>query len=72
MPSDLPRGRVHSALKRLGFAVAREKGPHTTYQDSARPERILQLPRHPKIKRRLLQGILKRTGVSEEDFMANY
>jgi len=68
LPSDLPTDRVHAALRRLGFAIARE-GKHTIFR---RGEAILPIPRHPKVSRALLVRELKRVGVPVEDFLASY
>jgi predicted RNA binding protein YcfA (HicA-like mRNA interferase family) len=72
LPSNLPRGKVHNTLKRLGFVVAREGQKHTIFRDPDDPGRLLSIPRHSRIKRNLLRHELKRVGVSEERFMARY
>ena len=68
LPSDLPTDRVHSALRRLGFAIARE-GKHTIFE---RKGLILPVPRHPKVSRKLLLRELKRLGITVDEFLANY
>lgn len=68
LPSDLPTDRVHAALRRLGFTIARE-GKHTIFR---RGNAILPVPRHPKVNRALLVRELKRLGVSMEEFLARY
>jgi hypothetical protein len=40
--------------------------------DPARPEALMSLPRHARIKGLLLRGILLGAGVSEEEFMDVY
>jgi len=68
LPSDLPTDRVHNALRRLGFVIARE-GKHTIF---ARGAAILPLPRHPKVSRELLLRELRRLGISREEFLEQY
>jgi len=72
LPSDLPQAKVLAAVRRLGFAFDREGSRHTVYKDPADPKRLMSIPRHSRIKRPLLQGILAGAGVSEEEFMARY
>lgn len=72
LPSDLPRERVLKALKRLGFVQDREGQKHTIFQHPDNPSLRLAIPRHSRIKRHLLQGILSGVGVTEADFMARY
>jgi hypothetical protein len=68
LPSDLPTDRVHAALRRLGFAIARE-GKHTIF---VREGAILPLPRHATVSRVLLLRELKRVGITPDEFMENY
>ena len=70
LPADPPRQKVHSALQRLGFSVAREGAKHTIYRDHA--GRIVSIPRHPTVKRGLLRGELEGVGISEKQFMTEY
>jgi len=72
LPSDLPVGRVRSALRRLGFEVAREGGRHTIFIDPTNRSRLVAVPRHSRVKRQLLLGELRRVGISEEQFVAVY
>lgn len=71
LPSDLPRERVHNTLKRLGFVI-REGDKHTGFVDPKSPDRIVTIPRHTRIKRRLLKAELKKVGISERRFMREY
>jgi len=68
LPSDLPTDRVHAALRRLGFQVARE-GKHTVF---TRRGAILPVPRHAKVSRQLMVRELRRLGVSEDESMDAY
>jgi predicted RNA binding protein YcfA (HicA-like mRNA interferase family) len=72
LPSDLPRQKVLSAIKRLGFVLEREGQRHSIYKALDDPNRIMSIPRHSRIKRQLLRGILDGVGVTEEEFMARY
>lgn len=72
LPSDLPRAKVLRALGRLGFALDREGGEHSIYKHADDPRRIMTIPRHARIKRQLLRGILAGAGVTESEFMAQY
>lgn len=72
LPSDLPRTKVLAAVKRLGFVLDREGSRHSVYKDPTHASRLMVIPRHSQVKKRLLQGILAGAGVSEEDFMARY
>ena len=72
LPSDLPQRKVLTAVKRLGFDLDREGGKHSIYKDPDNPDRIMSIPRHSRIKKQLLQGILAGAGVSEEQFMDVY
>ncbi len=60
--------RVHAALRRLGFDLARE-GRHTIF---TRGNAILPIPRHPRVRRALLLRELKRVGVTIEEFIDAY
>ena len=68
LPSEFPTQRVHAALRRLGFHVARE-GKHTIF---ARGADLLPVPRHARMRLALLAGELKRLGISEDEFMDAY
>lgn len=72
LPSDLPRAKVLRAVRRLGFVFHREGSRHTIYEDPTDPTRLLAIPRHSRIKRDLLRGILSGLGVTEEEFMQRY
>ena len=72
LPSDLPQQKVLSAVKRLGFVLDREGRKHSIYKDPSDPGRLMSIPRHSRVKRQLLQGILNGAGVTEEEFMARY
>jgi len=72
LPPDLPTGKVHNALKRLGFVLKREGGKHSIFADPEKPERIIPVPRHSRVKGLLLRGLLKGVGISEQQFMEKY
>ncbi|MEK9145015.1 MAG: type II toxin-antitoxin system HicA family toxin [Elusimicrobiota bacterium] len=52
------------ALKRAGFAL-RHEGKHTSM---ARGDRVVIVPRHPRIKRETLRGIIDDAGLTVEEF----
>jgi predicted RNA binding protein YcfA (HicA-like mRNA interferase family) len=70
LPSDLPRQKVLGAVKHLGFVLEREGQRHSIYKAADNPNRLMSIPRHSRMKRQLLQGILSGAGVTEEEFMA--
>jgi predicted RNA binding protein YcfA (HicA-like mRNA interferase family) len=72
LPSDLPRDRVLRALGRLSFVLDRDTGDHSVYKHRDDESRMMVLPRHSRIKRQLLRGILAGAGVTEEQFMDAY
>ena len=72
LPSDLPRARALRTVRRLGFVLDREGSRHTVYKDPTNPRRLMSIPRHSRIKRDLLRGILSGVGITEEEFMARY
>lgn len=59
-------------LKRLGFVFEREGSRHTIYKDPADPDRLIAIPRHARVKRDLLRGVLSGVGITEEEFMERY
>jgi predicted RNA binding protein YcfA (HicA-like mRNA interferase family) len=72
LPSDLPRERVVRALQRLGFVLVREGARHSVYRAQDGSGRQTAIPRHSRIKRQLLQGILSGLRITEGEFMAQY
>ena len=72
LPSDLPREKVRLAFERLGFAFDHQGGRHTILRDPRDSTRLVSLPRHARMKRDLLRGILRGVGVSEAEFMEHY
>ncbi len=70
LPSDLPTPRVQRAFERLGFVFHREGGDHTVFRHPQGAR--VALPRHSRIKRTLLRGILRGVGLSEAEFMEHY
>ena len=72
LPSDLPRARVLRAIEKLGFVLKREGSKHTIYVDPNDARRLLSIPRHSRIKRNLLRGVLSGVHISEENFMRHY
>ncbi len=59
-------GQRWCALKRLGFAVARQRGSHVVLR---RGSSGCVVPNHRELKTGTLAGVLKQAGVSAEDFM---
>lgn len=72
LPPELPRRRLHRALIRLGFEVARDLGPHTVYRHPDRRGMIISIPRHSKVSRRLVIGELENIGFAGEDLLRVY
>jgi len=72
LPSDLPRPKVLRAIRRMGFHFVREGADHTVFGDVRNPELTMSIPRHARINRNLLRGILRRAGVTEDEFMEQY
>ena len=65
----LPRvsgAEVVSALQRLGFVVARQRGSHIVLR---RGSTGCVVPNHRELKTGTLAGVLKQAGVSTDDFM---
>lgn len=55
-----------TALQKMGFAVARQKGSHIVLR---RGSSGCVVPNHKEIRVGTLSGILKQAGVSAEEFM---
>ena len=64
VPTDVSSERVVRALKKAGFELARE-GKHISM---VKGDRIVVIPRHKRIKRETLRGIIKDAGLSIEEF----
>ncbi len=58
---------VIRALRRLGFAVARQRGSHVVLR---RGSSGCVVPLHREIRVGTLAGILKQAGVAKDDFIA--
>lgn len=56
-----------SALKKLGFLVARQRGSHIVMRKGSQG---CVVPNHREIKMGTLNGLLKQAGVSTEAFIA--
>jgi len=57
-----------SALQKLGFSVARQKGSHIVMR---RGSSGCVVPNHKEIRVGTLSGILKQAGISAEEFTEN-
>jgi predicted RNA binding protein YcfA (HicA-like mRNA interferase family) len=57
-----------SALQRLGFSIARQKGSHIMLRKGGSG---CVVPNHKELKTGTLAGILKQAGVSVDDFLKN-
>ena len=72
-PRDASRGRVLSALRKLGFEVVRQGG-HTALsrrnQDGTSTP--MTIPRHEKLKGSTLRRICTEAGIRREDFLDAY
>ncbi|MGV8120126.1 MAG: type II toxin-antitoxin system HicA family toxin [Candidatus Xenobiia bacterium LiM19] len=64
VPTDISSQRLIRALKKAGFIVVR-KGKHISLYKN---DRIVIVPRHKRIKRETLRGIIEDAGLSDEDF----
>jgi predicted RNA binding protein YcfA (HicA-like mRNA interferase family) len=63
--------RIVAALKRLGFAVVRQRGSHIRLQEQLPGRQInVTVPAHRPVKRSTLSHILKQAEVSLDDFLA--
>ncbi|MDP2703968.1 MAG: type II toxin-antitoxin system HicA family toxin [bacterium] len=72
MPSRIPQLKpqeVIRALEKLGFVIRRTTGSHWILRHPE-TKRIASVPLHPRdIKRGLLFGILRQTGISQGEFL---
>ena len=59
--------QVIAALKRMGFAIVRQKGSHIVMR---RGTSGCVVPNHKEIRAGTLAGILKQAGVSSDEFLA--
>jgi len=69
-PKDIPKSKVLTILKRLGFEIVRE-GNHIAMIRS-NPDggkTPLTMPNHKRIKGSTLRTILTQAGVSREEFI---
>ena len=64
VPTDVSSERVVRVLRKAGFELARE-GKHISM---VKGDRIVVIPRHKRIKRETLRGIIKDAGLSIEEF----
>ena len=68
LPSLTAR-QVLRALKRAGFHVHHQTGSHATLKNSAEPALRVTVPIHPgELQRRTLMTIIKRAGMTREEF----
>lgn len=70
MPPSLPHisgAAAISALQRLGFVVARQKGSHVVMRKGSAG---CVVPNHRELKVGTLASLLKQAGVSADDFMS--
>lgn len=66
VPTDLSGDRVVRALKRAGFIIRRQ-GRHTSM---TKGDTLVIIPRHSRIKRETLRGIIADSGLTVEEFRA--
>ena len=63
--------RIVAALKRLGFAMIRQRGSHIRLQRQLPNKQIkITVPAHLPVKRSTLSRILKQAEVSLDDFLS--
>jgi predicted RNA binding protein YcfA (HicA-like mRNA interferase family) len=63
--------RIVAALKRLGFAVIRQRGSHIRLQKQLPEKQIkITVPAHRPVKRTTLSYILKQAQLPLDDFLA--
>ena len=60
-------GRVLVALKRIGWAVERQRGSHRTLKREGSPPYVFAFHDREEIGPRMLAKIAKRTGLRPED-----
>jgi predicted RNA binding protein YcfA (HicA-like mRNA interferase family) len=64
VPTDLSSERIVRALKKAGYELSRE-GKHISM---IKGEQIVIIPRHKRIKRETLRGIIQDAGLSVKEF----
>jgi len=69
VPLLRPR-EVIKAFERLGWERARQSGSHIIMTKTGHLA-TLSIPYHPYVARGTLRGLLKKSGVSFEDFLAS-
>ena len=63
--------RIVAALKRLGFAVVRQRGSHIRLEKQLADRQIrITVPAHRPVKRSTLSHIIKQAEVAIDDFLA--
>lgn len=64
IPTDLLRNGLFERSKKAGYELARE----SKHISMVKGERIAIIPRHKRIKRETLRGIIQDAGLSIEEF----
>ena len=69
-PKDAPKRKVLKALKKLGFAMVREKEHIAMIRENADGTNTpLTMPNHPRIKGSTMRSICTQAGITRDDFM---
>jgi predicted RNA binding protein YcfA (HicA-like mRNA interferase family) len=61
--------RVAQVLVRLGWEIARQKGSHIILVKAGHPA-TLSVPDHAEVARGTLRSLLRKAGISAEEFLA--
>ena len=68
LPSLTPK-KVLRALKKADFYIHHQRGSHIYLKHPESPDLLLVVPNHPRdLKKGTLSGIIKRSGLSIEEF----
>jgi predicted RNA binding protein YcfA (HicA-like mRNA interferase family) len=66
LPRDVSADEAVAALKRLGFAIVRQRGSHIRLSNSTRN---VTVPAHNPIAIGTLKSMLRQAGLSEDEFI---
>ena len=67
--AQIVAARMNRALARLGWERDRQRGSHVVLKKDGL---AITVPLHAVLKERTARGILKKAGVTEDEFFAEY